>query len=320
MTIINQKKHISSEVDEKTFIGAQLSNGVLTFLRKDFYNNETASSISLDLKSIKLRVKKTTTEHLEELTNATSDSLKQERETNLFLTPLSGTGEEGVWREHVWVEGENGEAGRFEVIGSTRLDLENYLLKTKVVNNLTTSTFDSNDPTALSAKQGNALKTLVDGKAPIDHASANSTYGLSTVDKYGHAKTYNENPSDVSLTASSKGTQTASFAMGDHVHKHPSATALTGKPTSSYSNTKFGDTITISQVKSNNTGHVDSLTDRTIKIPNTLANGTTAGLSTNDYTTDEKNAVANIETTFDDKILEVLTEMADRLETDEDNQ
>ena len=38
MTIINQKKHISSEVDEKTFVGAQLSNGVLTFLRKDFYN------------------------------------------------------------------------------------------------------------------------------------------------------------------------------------------------------------------------------------------------------------------------------------------
>ena len=320
MTIINQKKHISSEVDEITLVGASLNSGVITFTRKDFYNNKSAKSISLDLKSIKLRVKKTTEEHLEELTNATTDSLKQERETNLFLTPLTGTGEEGVWREHVWVEGEDGEAGKFEVIGSTRLDLENYLLKTKVIDNLTTSTFDSNDPTALSAKQGKTLKTAVDGKAPKDHASTDSTYGLSTVEKYGHAKAYNSDPSDISLSESNKGTQATSFAMGDHVHKHPSATALTGKPTSSYTSAKFGDTITVSQIKSNDTGHVASLTDRKITIPNTLADGTTAGLSTNDYTTSEKTAVANIEVTFDDKILEVLTEMADRLETDEENQ
>ena len=76
-------------------------------------------------------------------------------------------------------------------------------------------------------------------------------------------------------------------------YTHPSYTARTGKPTGNQT-PAFGGTATVSQITSDATGHVTGATDRTIKIPNTLANGTTAGLSTNDYTTTEKTKLGNI--------------------------
>lgn len=47
---------------------------------------------------------------------------------------------------------------------------------------------------------------------------------------------------------------------------HPTYTAYTGKPTENQT-PAFGATFTISQVKSDATGHVTSMTDRTVKIP-----------------------------------------------------
>ena len=78
-------------------------------------------------------------------------------------------------------------------------------------------------------------------------------------------------------------------------YTHPSYTAKTGKPTANQT-PAFGGTATVSQITSDSTGHVTGATDRTIKIPNTLANGTTAGLSTNDYTTTEKTKLAGVAT------------------------
>ena len=78
-------------------------------------------------------------------------------------------------------------------------------------------------------------------------------------------------------------------------YTHPSYTAKTGKPTANQT-PAFGGTATVSQITSDSTGHVTGTTDRTIKIPNTLANGTTAGLSTNDYTTTEKTKLSGIAT------------------------
>ena len=78
-------------------------------------------------------------------------------------------------------------------------------------------------------------------------------------------------------------------------YTHPSYTAKTGKPTANQT-PAFGGTATVSQITSDSTGHVTRATDRTIKIPNTLANGTTAGLSTNDYTTTEKTKLSGIAT------------------------
>jgi hypothetical protein len=67
------------------------------------------------------------------------------------------------------------------------------------------------------------------------------------------------------------------FTMPDQ-YTHPTYTARTGKPTANQT-PAFGGTVTVSQIKSNGTGHVTAATDRTITIPSTLSNGTgTAGL------------------------------------------
>ena len=88
--------------------------------------------------------------------------------------------------------------------------------------------------------------------------------------------------------------------MGDHKHKHPdgaAGAALNGKPENDTS-PEFGGTIIISQVKTNKTGHVDSLTDKTITIPSNLGNGNKVGLSTYDYDANDKTKVTNMENTI----------------------
>lgn len=62
----------------------------------------------------------------------------------------------------------------------------------------------------------------------------------------------------------------------DTVYTHPSYTALTGKPTQNGGPT-FGGTFTVSQVKTDATGHVTSLTDRTLTIPTDTATTQIAG-------------------------------------------
>ena len=52
----------------------------------------------------------------------------------------------------------------------------------------------------------------------------------------------------------------------DTKYSHPTYTARIGKPTTNLT-PKFGDTITISQIVSNGTGHVTAANDKTIKIP-----------------------------------------------------
>ena len=54
------------------------------------------------------------------------------------------------------------------------------------------------------------------------------------------------------------------------VYTHPTYTARTGKPTSNQT-PGFGSTFTISQITSDSNGHVTGATDRTVKIPDTLA-------------------------------------------------
>lgn len=56
-----------------------------------------------------------------------------------------------------------------------------------------------------------------------------------------------------------------------------SYTAKTGKPTTNLT-PDFGDTVTISQVTTDNSGRVTDLTDRTVTIPDTLATTSSAGL------------------------------------------
>lgn len=82
----------------------------------------------------------------------------------------------------------------------------------------------------------------------------------------------------VSWTAGNKYV-TLTFADGStsQVTIHPTHTAYTGKPTSNPT-PGFGETFTLSQVKTNDYGHVTEMTDRTVKIPNTEATKSASGL------------------------------------------
>lgn len=60
-------------------------------------------------------------------------------------------------------------------------------------------------------------------------------------------------------------------------YTHPTYTARTGKPTAN-ATPGFGSTFTVSQITSDSTGHVTGATDRTVKIPDTVASASAAGL------------------------------------------
>lgn len=79
-------------------------------------------------------------------------------------------------------------------------------------------------------------------------------------------------------------------------YTHPPYTPRTGLPLNSVE-PKFGDIVNISQITSDETGHVTNATSKGIKIPNTLANGTTAGLSTNDFSSTYKTNIDNLTST-----------------------
>lgn len=69
----------------------------------------------------------------------------------------------------------------------------------------------------------------------------------------------------------------AGAVFTDTVYTHPSYTARTGKPTANQT-PGFGATFALSQIVSDATGHVTGATDRTVKIPDTAATQSTAGL------------------------------------------
>lgn len=77
---------------------------------------------------------------------------------------------------------------------------------------------------------------------------------------------------------SAEKTKLAGIAEGANAYVHPSYTARTGKPTANQT-PGFGGTFTVSQITSDSTGHVSSVIDRTVTIPNTVFKGavTTAG-------------------------------------------
>ena len=68
--------------------------------------------------------------------------------------------------------------------------------------------------TVLNNLQG--VTTLANGKAPKNHASTATTYGVSTASSYGHAKASATTPKAPGTAA--VGSQTSAFARGDHIH------------------------------------------------------------------------------------------------------
>ena len=67
------------------------------------------------------------------------------------------------------------------------------------------------------------------------------------------------------------------IAAGANNYVHEYNGALTGNPTANQT-PGFGSTFTVSQVATNDAGHVTSLTNRTVKIPNAAATTSAAGL------------------------------------------
>ena len=76
-------------------------------------------------------------------------------------------------------------------------------------------------------------------------------------------------------------TNNKDFATKEYVDAHggggtPTYTPVTGKPTANQT-PSFGSTFTVSQISQDSTGQITA-TDRTVKIPNTLASATANGL------------------------------------------
>lgn len=69
----------------------------------------------------------------------------------------------------------------------------------------------------------------------------------------------------------------ADSAVAAGAYTHPSYTARTGKPTAN-ATPGWGGTFTVSQIKSDATGHVTDAVDRTITIPSAAATTSAAGL------------------------------------------
>lgn len=92
----------------------------------------------------------------------------------------------------------------------------------------------------------------------------NTTYGVATQSANG-------------LMAAADKTKLDGVATGANKYTHPSYTARTGKPTAN-ATPGFGSTFTVSQITSDASGHVTGATDRTVKIPNTAATTSSAGL------------------------------------------
>ncbi len=70
--------------------------------------------------------------------------------------------------------------------------------------------------TSTNPVQNKAINTALSEKAPTSHASSATTYGVSTASNYGHAKASSTTPK--ANGTAGVGSETNSFARGDHVH------------------------------------------------------------------------------------------------------
>ena len=137
-----------------------------------------------------------------------------------------------------------------------------------------------------SADSISVTQTVTEGIKSADISINGTVIGLYYTDT-----TYNEATSSVSgLMSASDKLKLNSIDDGANDYSHPTFTAYIGNPTNNQT-PDFGDTFTISQLTSNTEGHITSLTDRTITIPNTLASSTVNGL----MSSTDKSKLDNIE-------------------------
>lgn len=131
--------------------------------------------------------------------------------------------------------------------------------------------------TAVTGKPTSNQTPAFGGTATISQVSQSTTGQVTVTDRTIKIPNSEASTSASGLMSSTDKTKLDGIAEGANAYTHPSYTARTGKPTGNQT-PAFGETATVSQITSDATGHVTSATDRTIKIPNTEATTSTAGL------------------------------------------
>ena len=126
MTIKNTDKNVSAENHEDVVVNASFNNGILTLIRKNLYDESTSAqkNIEVDLSDHKLKLQVITQNELDALKISTDPDDIRDREAYIFLVPFN-TDEEDVYKEYIWIEDDED----FEIIGSTRINLSNYIQK-----------------------------------------------------------------------------------------------------------------------------------------------------------------------------------------------
>ena len=108
--------------------------------------------------------------------------------------------------------------------------------------------------------------------------------------------------SEDGLMSSSDKSKLDGIAANANNYSHPTYTARTGKPTAN-ATPKFGDTFTVSQITSDETGHVTGATDMTIKIPSSTATTSAAGL----MSASDKTKLNGIASNAQENVIEAIT-------------
>lgn len=104
-----------------------------------------------------------------------------------------------------------------------KLASKNAVIITDANGLITTSSISTTELGYLKDTTG-SVQTQINGKAPTSHASTGTGYGVSTASNYGHAKASSTTPKANGEAVA--GTETSSFARGDHVH--PLQTSVSG--------------------------------------------------------------------------------------------
>lgn len=146
-------------------------------------------------------------------------------------------------------------------------------------NPLTDPVLDANYFNALG-NAVNTLETTVDDKAPINHASTETTYGISTAINYGHSMASNAIPL-INATTAAIGTDNGKFAREGHVH--PTDTTRAPNAHASTATTYgVGDTSNYGHVKVTN-GNGLAISSGTIAMSSSSASANGA-MSSAHYT------------------------------------
>lgn len=265
MTIKNIRKNISAE-NEYVLTNASLNEntGILTISKKNLYD-DTDGTIVLNLNDLKLRlILLENVAALNTIKNSSDPNIIKQKHSHIYLVPFSESDvEEGIYRECIWVESKQD----FEVIGSTKTDLDPLKLdisRLKQVLDFEVVTEGQN--VIIKSNRLDDIEDDVDylyqTKAERDHVHGNVNNDGTIINAPSKNVVTNENGV---ITTEDK-------------YVHPTPGAITGKPTANQS-PGFGGYATVSQIKTNNEGHVTSATDRRITIPSTTANSSTNGLA-----------------------------------------